>query len=77
MLKTKEGCKIEATEQPSLISIDNNIPQSNHQVKSDSFLEVIKEAREKQVRADLFLSEDPFEPLKRFFKSKDSEPFMM
>ena len=77
VLKSKEGCKVEASEQLSLISIDNHIPQNHHQMKSDSFLDVIKEAREKQVRADIFLSEDPFEPLKRFFKSKDSEPFMM
>ena len=40
--------------------------------KNDNFLDVIKEAREKQIRADIFLCDDPFEELKKFFKSKDS-----
>jgi hypothetical protein len=32
----------------------------------------IREEREKQIRADMFLVEDPFHFLKKFFKSKDS-----
>ena len=57
------------------MSIDNNLAQQSVPIKTDSFLEVIKEAKEKQIRADMFLSEDPFEPLKRFFKSKDCHDY--
>ena len=39
------------------------------------FLDVLREAREKQIRADMFWLEDPFEPLKRFFKSRDHEMY--
>ena len=74
VLKSKDGCKIEASDQPSFLSIDNNVAQNNNQpVKTESFHDVMREEREKQIRADIFLSEDPFEPLKRFFKSKDND----
>jgi hypothetical protein len=32
----------------------------------------LKEEIEKEIRADMFLSSDPFDMLKRFFRSKDS-----
>ena len=78
VLKSKDDCKVENTEQPSLVSIDINI-YSAHQTapKYDSFLEVVRQAREKQIRADIFLCEDPFEELKKFFKSKDSRAVLI
>ena len=76
VLRSREGCKIEDGEFPSMRSIEGQMEGVNRfGGERTGFVDMVLEAREKEVRADLFLSADPFEELKRFFRSKDSDPY--